>query len=1071
MKKSEGGCYILGLDIGANSVGWALLSATRQGKGGRLTPTGIAACGVRIFEAGVQGNLEAGRDESRGVSRRQARAARRRLDRRARRCDKLFRILQGAGLLPPGGPAPGDGPRTAAERRERRRARSKARNELLTALDVQLLADLTEKLRDEAADEQTLALLPHTLPYALRARALDRPLDPFELGRALYHLGQRRGFLSNRKAPPKEKKEEGAVKEGIARVRQGMADTGARTLGEYFASLDPEDQRIRNRWTARDMYEAEFEAIWAAQAPHHPGVLSAELKKRVHRAIFFQRPLRIRKEFIGACPHEPDHKRAPMALLDAQRFRLLQQVNHTRVQMADGTVRELSDAERTTLVNALDADGDLTFTKAKKLLGVPRNAVFNFEEGDEKRFVGNRTAARLGKVFGHGWSELSPEQQRQVVEDVRSIQKPETLARRAKSAWGLSDQQAADLAQLALEDGYCRLSRQALAKLLPYMEQSLTYQGAVGEVYGHELDTPAVDLLPPVAHAVPDLRNPAVARALTELRKVVNGIVRTYGRPAAIRIELARDLRRSRRQRQRATAKMRDIERDREVARELIRTEAGIQEPRRSDIQKVLLAQECAWTCPYTGKAISMAGLLGPHPQFDVEHIIPFSRSLDNSFLNKTLCEIEENRARKQDRTPHEAYAEADPDRWDQILARVRRFHGSAAREKLRRFQIVDPSFDDFVSQQLNDTRYASRLAIRYLGLLYGPEARSRVQASRGGVTGFLRDEWDLNTILGDGPGKSRDDHRHHAVDAIAIALTERATVKMLSDAAEHARRAGRSRFAPVPLPWSTFLDDVRAAVAAICVSNRVSRRVSGPMHEETFYSPGHSDPDGRPCVHVRKPVEALSRNEIPLIVDDKVREAVEAKLAELGGDLKAFAEPANHPVLAHRNGKSTAIHRVRIRKPIAPFPVGAGHRERHVVTKLNHHVEIVEVHDHKGNPKWEGRLVSQFEAMRRHRAGEPIVRRDHGLDAVFLFSLSPSESVLIAEDGQEFLLRVIGVSQRASGGVEFEFRRNTDARPMTDLRKIKGARVRKSADALRQLAARKIVIDPVGRIRRVGRD
>ena len=1070
MKKPQHGSYVLGLDIGANSVGWALLSATPQGKDGRLTPTGIAACGVRVFEAGVEGNLETGRDESRGVSRRQARGARRRLDRRARRCDKLFRILQAAGMLPPGGPAPADGTRTAAKRRERRRARSKARNELLTALDVQLLADLTDTLRAEDADDQTLALLPHTLPYALRARALDHPLDPFELGRALYHLGQRRGFLSNRKAPPKDKKQEGAVKEGIARVRQGMADTGARTLGEYFASLDPEQQRIRNRWTARDMYDAEFELIWEAQAAHHPAILKPELKKRVHRAIFFQRPLRIRKEFIGACPHEPDHKRAPMALLDAQRFRLLQQVNHTRVQMADGTVRELSDAERTALVNALDGDGDLTFTKAKKLLGLPRNATFNFEEGDEKRFVGNRTAARLGAIFGNRWHELSPDEQRQVVEDVRSIQKPETLARRGTRVWRLSDQQATELAQVSLEDGYCRLSRQALAKLLPHMERGLSYQEAVGKVYGHAIDTPAVALLPPVAHAVPDLRNPAVARALTELRKVVNAIVRTYGRPAVIRIELARDLRRSRRQRQRATAKMRDIERDREVARELIRTEAGIQEPKRSDIQKVLLAQECSWTCPYTGKAISMASLLGQHPQFDIEHIVPFSRSLDNSFLNKTLCEIEENRTRKRNRTPYEAYAESDPDRWGQILACVSRFHGSAAREKLRRF-LEAPDFDKFVASQLADTRYASRLAIRYLGLLYGPEAPSRVQASRGGVTGFLRDEWDLNTILGDGPGKSRDDHRHHAVDAMAIAVTERATMKMLSDAAEQAHRAGRSRFAPVPPPWPSFLDDVRAAVAAICVSNRVSRRVSGPMHEETFYSPGHTGPDGRPCVHVRKPVEALSKSEIPLIVDQKVREAVESKLAALGGDLKAFAEPANHPVLARRKGKTTAIHRVRIRKPITPFSVGSGHRERHVVSKLNHHVEIVEVRDRKGNPRWEGHLVSQFEAMRRHRAGEPIVRRDHGPDAVFLFSLSPSESVLVTEDGQERLLRVIGISQSASGSVRFEFRRNADARPMTELRKLKGARISRTPDALRSLNPRKVLVDPLGRIRRVGCD
>ena len=1063
MENRGASCTILGLDLGANSVGWALLSAVPDRKGARLEPTGLVACGARVFEAGVEGNLESGREESRGVSRRQARAARRLLDRRARRCDKLFRLLQGAGLLPPGGPTPPDAPRAAAQRRELRAARSKARNALLTELDAALLDALTDKLRAEGADEQSLALLPHTLPYRLRARALDHPLDPHELGRALYHLGQRRGFLSNRKAPPKDKKEEGAVKEGISELRKAM---GRQTLGQHFAGLDPEQRRIRGRWTARDMYEDEFDRIWQAQAPHHPAILSDGLKKRLHRAIFFQRPLKIRKEFIGACPHEPDRKRAPIALLAAQRFRLLQQVNHTRVQMPEGTVRELADAERTTLVNALDAGGDLTFSRAKKLLGIHPHATFNFEEGEEKRFVGNRTAAKLAKVFGDRWFDLSPEQQDQVVEDLRSIQKEATLIRRAKTAWHLDQQAAAELGEVSLEDGYCRLSRQALARLLPHMEKGCAYQEAVGEVYGHAPDATVVDLLPPVAHALAELRNPAVARVLTELRKVVNAIVRTYGRPHTIRIELARDLRRSRRQRQEATKKNRRIERDREIARELIQAETPIAEPKSSDIQKALLWQECGGICPYTGQPIPFAALFGPHPQFDVEHIIPFSRSLDNSFLNKTLCEIEENRARKRNRTPHEAYA-GDPDRWGVILTRVKHFHGTAAREKLRRFKIEDPDFDGFVSQQLNDTRYASRLAMKYLGLLYGEQALSRVQASRGGVTGFLRDELELNALLGDGPGKSRADHRHHAVDAVAIALTERATVKMLSDAAEQAHRHGRSRFAPVDPPWPAFLDDARAAIHSAVVSRRVSRKVAGPMHQDTVYSPLKTDPDGRQCVHVRKPLDKLSAKEVGRIVDPAVRQAVQEKLAERGGPPKeAFADEGNSPCLTTKDGRAVPIRSVRIRAYERTFELRSAFDARRVQTKENHHVELIEVEGRRGKTTWKGVVVSQYEAIQRLRRNESIVRRDHGPGRRFLFSLAKGEALCLeAEDAQPDVFTVVRIWP-TERGARFALRRHNEAPTPGKLKLLW-----KSDTTLQSLGAQKVLVDPLGRIRRVGRD
>jgi len=1076
MGEPNSSSFILGLDLGANSVGWALFRA-QQGGDGRLNPVAIEQAGVRVFEAGVEGDIEKGKDVSRAIDRRTARLARRRLDRLARRLNALYAILRRAGLLPPIAeptppPPPPNRKRTARERRELRIAIAQRRDKSLAELDKALVSKWQARLRSGGAPEEKVRLVPHVLPYLLRARALDEPLTPHELGRALFHLGQRRGFLSNRKSTPKKDEDLGEVKSHIHELEEKMA---GQTLGQYFAALDPHEERIRHRWTSRQMYNDEFEKIWSAQQPHHAALLADELKKSTYRAIFHQRPLRIRKEFLGNCECERDRKRAPIALLAAQRFRMLQMVNHTRI-LWNGLERPLTTEERAKMIEALESQGDLEFGKAKKLLKLGRSEKFNFEEGGEKRFLGNRTAAKLRGIFGERWDSLLPKQRDDIVNDWLSVQKDWVLAKRGMAAWGLDKEAAAELGALQLEDGHCRLSRQALAKLLPLMEAGEPYTTARLKVYGEQYAAKPVDELPAVAKAVPELRNPAVSRALTELRKVVNAIVRRWGKPAAIRIELARDLRNSRDKRQQIWKKNRENEKAREEAARKVLAERGNPNPSpediknvsRADVQKVLLAEECKWICPYTSHGISMAALLGP--QFEIEHIIPLSRSLDDSFMNKTLCEAGENRERKRNHTPWEAY-HADP-KWDTIISNVKRFRGSAARVKLGRFLMDDEAMKKFLaensSNQLNDTRYATKLAKEYLGMLYGDEAASRVQASRGGVTAFLRNEWKLNSILGDGGEKVREDHRHHAVDAVAIGLTDPATVKMLSDAAARAVREGRRRFAPIQPPFDGFLDAVRASIAQIIVSHRVARKVSGPLHDETLYSKMKKDEEGSPCVHMRKRIEDLNKpDQVEAIVDRVVRERVRAKLQELGGDFKKFADPGNHPYMETRDGRRIPIHKVRIRDRRSTVPIGEHARERSVWLRNNHHVEIVEVKDKKGHTKWEGKMVTLFEAKRRLNGREPIVRRDHGEGKQFLFSLGHEETVRLTLDGGVGFYKVTKFSESANERIEIAFRRNRDARLAKNLPKGKEGLLRMPPDSLRKAELSKLTVDPLGELRR----
>jgi CRISPR-associated endonuclease Csn1 len=1051
MKSAQGvnsGELVLGLDIGAASVGWALI----QLQGGM--PKVLRATGVRAFPAGVEGGdasaITAGRDVSSAAKRREARSRRRLLARRRHRLTKLALLLQHAGLLPQSDVASGD------------------------AL-VQYFAALDRELFPADARHDT----PHLLPYRLRARALDEKLTPYEIGRALYHLAHRRGFLSNRRVKPKaagvketdEEKEEGKVKGAISELAQRMRDSGARTLGDYLSRLNPEEERVRNRYLSRKMLQDEFDRIWAAQFPHFPDVLADDLKQKVHRAIFFQRPLKTQRHLIGDCDLEKGRKRAPLALLSAERFRLLQKANDLRVRPPDSEERDLIPTERAALVNALEQRGDLTFEAVRKELNLPKGVTFNFQTDGEKGLIGNRTGRKLAEVFGNEqWTAFAPTERDRVVEDLLSIHNHEALKRRATRAWGLNETAADRFASIALEHGYCNLSRQALARVLAPMEQGVPYATARKQIYGETPPLTAVAALPRLEAAPFTVRNPAVERALTEVRKVVNAVVREHGLPGRVRIELARDLKKPRKERKAISERNAANRKAREAAAKEIEDLVG-PDPRRSDREKVLLWKECREHCPYTGKPISRDALFGEHPQFDVEHIIPFPRCLDNSFMNKTLCEVTENRSGKGNRTPWEAYGH-DPERWGEIIARVRGFQGQAARAKFSRFQTREvASLEDFTTQQLNDTRYASRLAVEYLGLLYGagrdgvdPQThRKCVEASRGAVTYDLRSVWGLNGILGGGE-KTRDDHRQHAIDAVVVALTEPTAIKRLSDAAERAPAERRRLFADMVPPWPDFIDHVRAAIDSMVVSHRVSRKVAAALHEETIYSKPHFDDDGKQWVHVRKPLDQnFSARDVANIVDPAVRQAVHKKLEEVGE--KALKDVENHPALAAKDGRQIPIHSVRLRVPVTTEPIGTGPSGRHVKLGSNHHVEIIETTDRKGQPKWEGIVVSTLEAMQRLKARQPVIQRDHGPGKPFLFSLAGGETIeLDAEQDERKLYTVRTISVDSGGRVGFVS--INDARRKEDIAKAH-AWYRETINGLRKRGCRKVVVTPLGEVRR----
>lgn len=1035
----EGG-FGLGLDQGVGSIGWAVLRLNHAGQ-----PVGIERTGVHIFEAGTEGDIEGGRDESRAGPRRMARQLRKQYRRRVLRKKRLLRWLQELGFMPAGDISTAEG-----------------RDRLIKRLDDELRI----KWEPEGTDHRTRQLL----PYRIRSAGLKGKLEPFEFGRALYHLAQRRGYLSNRKQQAAEegrdegekaKEDAGVVRASIVELQKQMEGAGCKTIAEYFQTLDPTGtlgERLRGRWTAREMFLEEFGRLCSEQAKHHP-VLTEEARRRLHRAIFFQRPLQGMAHLIGTCELVPGKKRAPIAHRMAQRFRILQQVNNLVIELPDYTKRGLTRDERDRLLAHLQREPKISFAalKTKKWFGLPKGTTFNLERGGEKDLKGNRTEARCRAVFGNDrWEAMAEADKDAVVSDLILFEKPAALARRGENKWELSREQAEAFGECVLEPGYAAHSLEAFAKLIPRMEEGLAYMTAVKEEFGKGDEVvEAHDRLPPVEKALGQLRNPTVTRALTELRKLVNAVVRRYGKPEWIRLELARDLKRARKERERLSKDMRVREERRDRMRAKIIQEAGIAQPNRSDIERVILAEECGWVCPYTGKAFGMQHIVGRHPQVDVEHIWPLSRSLDDSFVNKTLCYVDENRNVKKNRTPYEAYGHS-AERWSQIIDRVKRFGGDAAAVKLDRFLATELP-EDFAERHLSETRKIGASSAAYLGLLYGGEVdaehRRRVFVTAGGLTAHLRREWHLNGLLSADGEKTRDDHRHHAVDALVVALTDTRTVQVLQKAAEEASAAGRRLFAAVEPPWPGFVEEARASIEAINVSYRQSRKVAGKLHAESNYSKPIG-PTGKR--RIRKELGKLTEKEVERIVDPRVRKAVQDKLAELKGPPnKVFSERQNHPFTLTKAGKKNWIHKVRIEVNEKPWEVGKGARERFVAaTKGSNHHTVV---SQKEGGRWTDEVVPLI-ALRR---GSSLERRPHGGDC---FTLAAGEFLLMRDkSGADRLYRITKMSQ---GDIAMVL--HTDARTMDDIKKS-GDLVRRSGSTMIRDGARKVMVTYMGEIRRAG--
>lgn len=1010
------------IDFGSSSIGWAIFKIENG------QPCGLVDLGSRIFDDGRDPQTK----ESNAKARREPRAMRRSYDRRAQRYRHVMEVLVKLEMMP-------------------------------------------------SDPEERKAMIPMS-PYDIRAKALREAMPMHYLGRAFWHINKHRGFKSNRKTDTPD--ENGKITSAAERLSQKMNAMGCETYGAFLAARQA-DPDVRNRkptrirqnsqnkdelyefYPTRDMLISEFDLICQRQRSFNPGFPDEAQIAHLRDAIFWQRPLKPVEP--GFCSFFPEEIRLMKAHPLAEEFIIYQKVNELRIYDDEGYTLPLSIEMRDRIVEQLLSGKDVSWVQLRRIVGLRKaSGRISLEEGGEKKLEGSSMAYRFKGnkkpgPFADNWGEIRQDQQKiDTLLAAYRTSNTDSELRDALAPLNLEGAQSELALKCRLPDGHLMISKRAVEMILPHLKSEImTYAEAckrAGLHHSDRRDGEVFDILPYyneidsmkrfLGHGTGhkddprDVRygriaNPTVHIGLNQLRRLINSMIAQYGRPDEIVLELSREIKKNKAQKNRAK---RENDQNRKAndsrRREMEKIgfyEKGDRIRTREALERIRLWEELGRNpndrvCPYSGKPIqSLSKLLSD--EIEIEHILPRSISLDDSPANKTIAYREWNRL-KRNLTPAEA-AQRFPDKFnqDEMIYRSRNMplnkkwrFGTDARERLGQ----EEKWQD---RLLKETQHFGVVAGHYLKKLAPADVNRKeisVWVTSGRLTSELRRKWGLHTGTNQ---KNRNDHRHHALDAAVIGVTDRSLINRLSRAAAQDEEQAFGRvLASVPEPFKGFTDQVNAAVKKVIVSHRANHRIAGKLHLDGAYGKVRENPKnierGEPArgnLVIRRDILSLNPNMIEQVRDEKIRQTLQQVLHEAkeigGADKKAF-EKALAAGLAEY-ARRTGTRRVRCLYPKEnAIPVGKdrqGNRYKYVVPAENHHVDIVEL----GDGGWQAVWVDIFEANqaalaeRKGHPHRPKWQAEHP-DAKFIMRLHKGDTLqLLDEDGVN-RVKVV-VSLRAS--------------------------------------------------------
>lgn len=918
--------------------------------------------------------------------------------------------------------------------------------------------------------------------WGLRAKATYEQISLLELGRVLCHINQKRGYRTT-KSDLGDKKLGAYVQEVVSRYNQ-LHKQGI-TIGQmmYNELKNNPAFRCKDRIFPRIAYMEEFDAIMQCQKDFYPDVLTVDVISHIRDYIIFhQRPLKSCKHLVGKCELERREIKigeeirsyaprvAPRTSPLFQVCKIWESINNIQVKNKFNDTLYISLEQKQAIFDFMNTHEKLTATKLKDILGIKSNE-WQFSKALGSGLQGNITYCAIKKVLGNypkaqellafnlnavdgnsvdtETGEISKvidaafEQQTlyRLWHTLYSISNIEELQSVLRNKWKITDDTVVEaLCKLDfVKSGYGNKSSLAIRKILPYLQDGIQLHDAkIAAGYNNTTLTKEQNESRQLANELQpikkgELRQPVVEKILNQLVNLVNALMAEYGKFDEIRVELARELKQSKEERENATKAINDNHRKNETIAKRIQEEYGIT-PTRSRIQKYKMWEESDHCCIYCGETVSVTEFLLGFG-VEVEHIIPRSVLFDDSFSNK-VCSCRRCNQDKNNRTAFDYMKSKDEGTFQAYIERINNlFDKKDKKTKLK--NLLTSASDiptDFIERQLRESQYIAKKAKEMLQTIC-----YNVYSTSGSITDFIRHIWGWDEVLHSlnidryrtvgltemvererggyvrteeriKNWSKRMDHRHHAIDALTIACTKQGYIQRINNlnslkevrfksfSSDEQGSATQQRLTRLEhylqiQPHFTFAE-VQQAAAQIAISFKSGKRAAstgkcyihkggkrkcvqkgiiiprGPLSEESVYGRIQNSQTGKQEYVIKYKVDSITLKDVDYVVDKCIREILRERLEACGGNSKeAFATP----VYDHQGREIRSVRCFTGLKDTATTPLRyneTGKPIAFVKPGNNHHVAIYI--DDKGN--WQEHIVTFWHAVERKKYGIPVI-------------------------------------------------------------------------------------------------
>lgn len=813
-----------GLDIGVASCGLCLVDVLNHE---------IVLMASHLFKSPVVDKKKASAaPESLASVRRGARSVRRNIMREGRRKKAIRAVLADAGLIP---------------------------------------ADAGGEWFSARRDERTVV--------KVRAKALKYPLNSRELARVLYSFASHRGYIDHGKSDKED--DAGKVKKALAANHAALADGECETFGQYLSG----QPRSRNRagdysYTADiGMTVDEVRMIFARQRELGSEIATEALEERyIAELTWLTDTSKCDMSTylkVGFCTYRgAPCRRGAMSTISFEMVRAHQTLCNAVILHGDGSSSTIPGGVRIEIVRELFAVKKsvkpLKWSGLRRRLGLAEDDLFKGRPVEEEKrdcIALPAWAVLCSGLYDNHRNLL--ERLHDHVDDADAVCSALTFASSAASLAGrlaplaLTDDEVEAVVDLPysarLFSGYASASLEALQMLRGTFEdprimnlrqaEEASGLAQVRAMLTEERGESSDGLLCAFSEYDPTCKNPVVLRATAQVRRMVNSAIRHYGLPDIIRVEVARELKRSKHEREIvAEGNRARLELNEQAKRDIIEF-FGLPDGhhvRGRDLAMVKLYREQGGKDPYSGSGIDFRRMLEEHGYAEIDHILPISRTCDDSQTNKVLCLTKSNRD-KSNRSPFEwmASGEDSAPNWGEFCGRMERWAKNCEPRRYARKKLANLTCEnlaeragDFIDRNLNDTRYMSAALAKWLRecLPFPKDDHEHVFCVAGGATALMRGVWGVG-ITGPDGRKNRDDDRHHAVDAAVIACCTPGIVKNVALVNEgHASAEARLRLFRDSLPYPEFKEQVDAWIPCIVPTLTLPRTVTGSVLKDTVY-------------------------------------------------------------------------------------------------------------------------------------------------------------------------------------------------------------------------------------------